>query len=96
MSVVEKARKNAAESMKNHLGPDDVTATNTVAEWRDKLSRERRSKQDWHYRWGDTYGAGMKPLRKSDQVKPSLVNHSCGREDSSENSSDGGSNSNSG
>ena len=29
---------------------DEVTTTNTLDVWRDKLHRENRAKREWHYR----------------------------------------------
>lgn len=37
---------------------DDITTTNTVDVWRNKLMREKRATNEWNYRWGATFGDG--------------------------------------
>lgn len=51
---------------------DDVTTTNTLEVWRDKLHRESRAKNEWHYRWGPTFGQPSVPENAEVQWRPNI------------------------
>jgi len=56
--------------MPNLWTPDDVTTTATLEVWRDKLSREERSRDEWHHRFGNTFGLPEKVSRGDPQWRP--------------------------